>query len=130
MRPLHPREYVLLVSPNEANRARRCADRFNDKFGAVGYGGLGRGQTAHDSAVDVGAGSEIAKPFIDSEKFLRDLEHRGVNGAGFQSDVSHVARSHRKKSNLIRRHLVGDQNLASKDFGQGAVRRNAKLFAP
>ena len=108
MRPLHPREYVLLVGLNEANRARRCADRFNDKFWAVGDGSLGRRQTAHDSPVDVRAGSELAKPLIDGEKFLRDLEHRGVNGPGFQSDVSHVAGAKGKKSNLFQRDFVGD----------------------
>src|SRR5262245_10814314 len=75
MRPLHPLQYVLLVTPNEANRARRGSDRFGDQFGSFGDGGLGGCQAAHDSAVDIRAGSKLAKPVFDGEKFLRDLEH-------------------------------------------------------
>src|SRR5262249_23112085 len=118
MRSLHPIEYVLLVTPNEANRAGRGSDRFANQFRAVGYGGLGCGQASHYRAINVGAGSEIAKPLIDGEKFLRNLEHGGVDGADLQCDVSHVAGAERKKSDLLQRDFVGDQNLARENFRQ------------
>src|SRR6185295_15003951 len=43
----------------------------------------------------------------DGEKGLRDLEHGGVDGAGLQSHVKHVARAQGQKRDLVSWNLIG-----------------------
>ncbi len=90
---------------------------------------FGRCQPALHGAVNIRAGGELAKTFVDGEKGLRDLQHGGVDGAGLQCDVKHVARAQGQKRDLFRRNLVGEKNLPGENFGQGTERGNAELFA-
>jgi hypothetical protein len=50
-------------------------------------------------------------------------------GAGLQCDVKHVARAQGQKRDLVRWNLIGEKNLPGEDFGQGAKRGDAELFA-
>ena len=104
-------------------------NHLGDQLGALIDRCLRGCQAALHGAVKVGAGGELTESLIDGKKVLRNLKHGGINGAGLQSYIHHVARAQRKKRNLLLRNLVGEKNLAGESFGQGAERCDAELFA-